>query len=227
MQKELFSFNFLTQKDYKLINNFLNYLKMGIKNKIKNLQIFGVGNYLPRKTHKVLLIIVLIGISLILGKVLIGNNSATTGKAISDIEIEGSNNQPNTNEDISNGIKDDSQNTGSKQDSSNKEENTQNDKANYEVYEYYEYGGQCSYDIKKAEDNVNDVLSYLDDSKNKYTNLEKEYNDKIQEYTQKLEALKDEYEPKIQNAKEESDTDQKDLKAAQERLQSLQKYCAF
>jgi len=188
---------------------------------------FGISNYLPRKTHKVLLIMVLIGISFVVGKVIIGNDSSITGTVISDIGIKESNKQPNTNEDTSDNTKDSSKSTEIPQDVMDKQEDPGDNRPNYEIYEYYEYGGQCSYDIKKAEDNVNDILSYLNDNENKYTNLEKEYNDKIEEYNQKLKALKDEYEPKIQYAKEESEIDQEDLKAAQKKLESLQESCAF
>ncbi|MDP3917388.1 MAG: hypothetical protein Q8Q42_03835 [Nanoarchaeota archaeon] len=181
---------------------------MSLKNKIRNFQIFGLSNYLPKKTHKIMLIIILIGISFVAGKIIIDDTPTTTGLAVDDATEE-----LNTKELLP------VENTKSIEDTT--------DKPDYEVYDYYEYGGECSYNIKKAEDDVNDIISYIDNNEQKYKDLEKEYNDLILEYTKKLEILKENYEPRIQSAKEETEINQKDLNTAQERLQELQKSCAF
>jgi len=94
------------------------------------------------------------------------------------------------------------------------------DEEDYEVYEYYEYGGECSKNIKTSEKDVESISLYIDDRKDTYKTLKEEYN-------QKLDDLRDQYEIPIENAKQEYENEQGALIDAQNTLQELQEVCSF
>jgi len=182
---------------------------MGFRNKIRNIQMFGLSGYIPRKSQKVVLVLVLIAISFVAGKVIMSDNSnEITGMVVENTITEESKDlQPSTTEDLS--------------------QDTTQDELDYEIYDYYEYGTECSYDIKQAEDDVADIKSYLGENEEKYKKLEEEYNLKIKEYEDKLQTLKDDYEIPIQLSKDDADEDEKDLSEAQNKLKDLQETCAY
>ena len=158
---------------------------------------------MPKKSHQFVIGIILVAVFFSLGFFFNGENSPTiTGRVIEDTIQDNTANNPSL----------------SNEDTQNQEESTEEDP--YEVYEYYEYGGECSFKIKQAEDDVNDILSYLGENDDTYNILKNEYEEK-------LESLKNEYEPKIEEAKLASDSDQGNLYEAQEKLQELQEVCSF
>jgi peptidoglycan hydrolase CwlO-like protein len=89
-----------------------------------------------------------------------------------------------------------------------------------ETYEWHEYKGQCSKDIKRATDDVNDVTSYRDEYQQKRDALQAEYDKKLQE-------LQETYDPQFQDTEEEVEEANKRLKGVNEELAALQKQCAF
>lgn len=181
---------------------------MSIRNKIRNAKIFGYGSIMPKKSHQLVIGVILVALFFSLGTIFGGDDSTQlTGRVVEDTAQEDLANNPSL----------------SNEDSTNQEEETNEElieEEPYEVYEYYEYGGECSFNIKQAEDDVNDILSFLNENEDKYKTLK-------DEYEEKLENLKNEYEPKIQEAKEDSDGDQESLHEAQEKLQELQEVCSF
>ncbi len=180
---------------------------MSIRNKIRNAKIFGYGSIMPKKSHQLVIGIVLVALFFFLGTMFGGDSTKLTGRVVEDTLQDDLANNPSL----------------SNEDANNQEEETNEElieEEPYEVYEYYEYGGECSFKIKQAEDDVNDILSYLGENEDEYQTLK-------DEYEEKLENLKNEYEPKIEEARESSDEDQEDLYAAQEKLQELQEVCSF
>ena len=158
---------------------------------------------MPKKSHQFVIGIILVAVFFSLGFFFNGENAPTiTGRVIEDTIQDNTANNPSL----------------SNEDTQNQEESTEEDP--YEVYEYYEYGGECSFDIKQAEDDVNDILSYLGENDDEYQKIKEEYDNK-------LESLKNEYEPKLEYAREDTDQDQENLHEAQSKLRELQEVCSF
>jgi len=113
---------------------------------------------MPKKSHQFVIGIILVAVFFSLGFFFNGENSPTiTGRVIEDTIQDNTANNPSL----------------SNEDTQNQEESTEEDP--YEVYEYYEYGGECSFDIKQAEDDVNDILSYLGENDDEYQKIKEEY----------------------------------------------------
>jgi hypothetical protein len=168
---------------------------------------FGYGSLMPKKSHQLVIGIILVALFFSLGTLFSGEDSTKiTGRVVEDTFQDDLANNPSL----------------SNKDSQDQIEDTNEEiiEEEYEVYEYYEYGGECSFKIKQAEDDVNDILSYLGENDDTYNILKNEYEEK-------LESLKNEYEPKIEEAKLASDSDQGNLYEAQEKLQELQEVCSF
>lgn len=177
---------------------------MSIKNKIKNVKMFGFRSVMPKRSHQLVIGLVLVAVFFSLGQIFAHDESPSiTGRVVEDFGQEVVDEPTFNSEEI---------------EETSQEELEKGEE--YEVYEYYEYGGECSYDIKQAEDDINDVLSFLGDN-------EKTYNDVKDEYESKLESLKNEYEPRIERAREEYEIDQETLIEAQDRLQELQEICSY
>ncbi len=178
---------------------------MSLKNKIRNIRMFGIKQYLPSMKYRIILGIIIVGILFLLAN------------SFSD---ESSNQL--TGEIIQNTIIEDNQLIEEKEEQV--EEETEEDQIEteegYEVYEYYEYGGECSYKIGQAEDDVNDIIGYSEEDQTRYNTLKDEYQRKIEE-------LKNIYEHQIENAKEDYDKSQDELRTAQDTLKELQEVCAF
>lgn len=165
---------------------------------------FGFSSIMPKKSHQMIVGVILVAVFFSLGIFFNGEDSTITGRIVEDtLQEELSNNPALSNEN-----------------DQNQEEITQESEEDYKVYEYYEYGGECSFDIKQAEDDVNDIISYLSKNDDEYQNIKTEYD-------QKLESLKNEYEPKLKYAREDYDQDQENLHEAQSRLSELQEVCSF
>ena len=173
---------------------------MSLKNKIRNIRMFGIKECLPSMRYRIILGIFIVGIFFFLG------NSFS----------EDSPNQL-SGQVIKNTITEDSQLTNDQEEESQEEQIEEED---YEVYEYYEYGGECSYKIGQAEDDVNDILGYSEEDQTRYNTLK-------DEYQRKTEELKNIYEHQIDNAKDDYDKSQTELRTAQGTLQELQEVCAF
>ena len=169
---------------------------------------FGYGSLMPKKSHQLVIGVILVALFFSLGTLFGGGDSTKiTGQVVDNSFQDDITNNPSlSNEDSQDQVED-----------TNEE---QIEEESYEVYEYYEYGGECSFKIKQAEDDVNDILSYLNENEDEYQTLKDEYGEK-------LESLKNEYEPIIEEAKIASDGDQGDLYRAQEKLQELQEVCSF
>ncbi len=178
---------------------------MSLKNKIRNIRMFGIKQYLPSMKYRIVLGIIIVAILFLLGNTF-------------------SDESPNhlSGQIVQNNIVEDSQSTNDQEEQIN-EETTEEQVPNeedYEVYEYYEYGGECSYKIGQAEDDVNDILGYSEEDNTRYSTLKDEYQRKIEE-------LKNIYEHQIENAKEDYDKSQGELIYAQSNLKELQEVCAF
>jgi len=178
---------------------------MSLKNKIRNIRMFGIKECLPSMRYRIILGIIIVGIFFFLG------NSFS----------EDSPNQL-SGQVIKNTITEDSQLTNDQEEESQEEESQEEqiEEEDYEVYEYYEYGGECSYKIGQAEDDVNDILGYSEEDQTRYNTLK-------DEYQRKTEELKNIYEHQIDNAKDDYDKSQTELRTAQGTLQELQEVCAF
>jgi membrane-associated HD superfamily phosphohydrolase len=172
---------------------------------------FGFGPQNSKSYLKLLMGIVLIVLLFFVGKSYLENdnlNQLTTGQVISGASID----QPQLT---------DQQNT--QPSTTTEEEQTPNettDEEDYDTYEYYEYGGECSYDIEKAEDDVNDVLSYSKENEDKSKALKDEYDRKLQE-------LQEQYTTQIDVTQEQTTLDQQALQEAQNKLKELQEVCSF
>ena len=178
-------------------------IKMVLKNKLRNIQMFGYSGFGSKRSHQLLVGITLVAIFFFLGKSSYNEDIKLTGLVVEESinEIE---------------------ETLADQEDDNTVEETLADQEDetYETYEYYEYGGECSYKIKQAEDDVNDIKSYSGVEKEEYDKLKDEYNEKLKE-------LDSQYKSKIDLAKEKYDNSQKDLTEARNELQELQEVCAF
>lgn len=171
---------------------------------------FGYGSLMPKKSHQLVIGVILVALFFSLGS-LFSNEDTTkiTGRVIEDTIQDDLANDPS----LSN------ENSQDQEEVTNQELIEETEEP-YEVYEYYEYGGECSFKIKQAEDDVNDILSYLNENKDEYQSLKEEYD-------RKLEELKNEYLPQIEEAQGKSNLDSEDLHEAQKELQELQEVCSF
>ena len=176
---------------------------MSLKNKIKNIKIFGIKSYLPHWKYQLIIGIVFVAVFFFLSHTFTTeDNIQLTGLAIQDTKEP--NNQILLTEE-----------TEKPEQITEKEQNK-----DYEVYEYFEYKGECAFDIKNIKDDIGDIANYKDKNKEK---LEKAKD----EYENKLNALKDEYEIRIDDLEENCDQDQISLQEAQQKLKDLQEQCAF
>ena len=180
---------------------------MSLKNKFRNLQIFGFFQGKFKAYKKLLLGIVIITVFIFAGRSFLESKSpeSITGEVIigTTEDTQLTNQPPDSNEE-----------SNEESAESNEENETE------ELPKYYEYGGQCSYNIEKAEDDVSDILNYMQQDEEKYKSLKDEYNRKLQE-------LKEQYEYNIEGARQQTDFNQEALQEAQEKLSELHEICAF
>jgi len=170
---------------------------------------FGFGSGKSKHTLKLVIGVVLVILFIGIGKFFISNgDSKLTGQVIT----------AETSQDIQGNQNQDPSLANEKYDPINIIE--EEPEENPLEYEYYDYGGQCAYDIKKAEDDVDDILAYIDANGEKYKTLKDEYN-------RKLEELAEQYERQIEIAGEKVEQDRLDLEKAQEELQQVQEVCSF
>lgn len=171
---------------------------------------FGFGPQNTKSYLKLLVGIVLIALLIFVGKSYVdsdNSNQLTTGQVISDTIVD----QPQLTDQQTN-----------QPTPTTEEEQTQNETTNedYDAHAYYEYGGECSYNIKKTEDDITDINAYSQENEDKYKALKEEYNRKLQE-------LQDQYETQINYSQEQTTLDQQALQEAQDKLKKLQEVCAF
>ena len=172
---------------------------MGFKNKIRNVRMFGMKSYMPNWRYQLLIGIALVAIFFFLGQQFTG----TKENSLTGMAIEQDLSEPD--------------NTLATEDQNQEEETQEED---YDTYEYYEYKGECTFNIKNAEDDINDISSYLDNNKDELQKAKDEYQNK-------LDTLKEEYEPRIEDLEEKCDNNQASLQEVQEQLRQLQEECAF
>ncbi len=180
---------------------------MSLKNKFRNLQIFGFFQGKPKAYKKLIIGIILITAFIFAGKSFIDNSNSEqiTGEVVIDTTKDTQlTNQPSLPEEESAEIP----------------ETTVGENETEEPLKYYEYGGQCSYDIEKTEDDVSDILNYMQQDQEKYKSLKEEYDRKLQE-------LKEHYEYNIEGARQQTELNQKTLQEKQEKLKELHEVCAF
>ena len=92
---------------------------------------------------------------------------------------------------------------------------------------FYEYGGQCASDVKRAEDDVTDVTNYLTGYQTEHDTLHSHYQTLKQEYEAKLEELELTYQPDLQRFQEKIAQSQQDLQRTQEQLATIKTSCNF
>ncbi len=160
--------------------------------RIRNIQIFGMGNSIPRLRY--LLILIVLAVSAFIVFKFAAQDSAleVTGMAVSTEE------EPQLPQE-------------SKEAESQPEE---------DQYGWWEYKEQCSFDIRNAEDDVNDIKSYMNNYQSEHDKLESEYNQKIKE-------LDDQYKGQLQALQENIKEAQSSLDKAQAKLDEFRSQCAY
>ncbi len=83
---------------------------------------------------------------------------------------------------------------------------------------FIEYGGKCASDVKKAEDDVSDVNAYINEYRQSYDALKAEHDAKIAE-------IEKQYSTQFENANNRIQQAEKDLKAAQDNLNTVKAIC--
>lgn len=101
------------------------------------------------------------------------------------------------------------------------EEPTEEDRA------FYEYGGQCASDIKKAEDDVLDVTTYLASYQQEYDTLNQDYASEKQRLEEELASLETRYQPDLERLQTKISQSQTDLQRVQEALSASKQTCNF
>ena len=101
------------------------------------------------------------------------------------------------------------------------EESTEEDRA------FYEYGGQCASDIKKAEDDVLDVTTYLASYQQEYDTMNQDYASQKQRLEEELAALETRYQPDLERLQTKIGQSQTDLQRVQEALDAFKQACNF
>jgi hypothetical protein len=86
--------------------------------------------------------------------------------------------------------------------------------------EFYEYGGQCASDVKSAEDDVNDVKTYLEQNQQDYDALKEEYDKKLEEFNIQ-------YGVPLQNAEKNLNEAKQDLEYVENKLNNVQQACEY
>ncbi len=108
-----------------------------------------------------------------------------------------------------------------------------------EVTEYFQYDERCAADVKKADDDVNDINTYLPEQESALNTVKSEYDSKKLELENKiadfekqlsdikseLDTLKTAKEPEISLLQERVDTAKNNLAAAQQKLDELKNNC--
>ncbi len=183
---------------------------MGIQNKIKNIRLFGIKSCLPSVKYRIMFGLVLVATFFFLGNYMFneGTNQITGSIVESSQLTDSSDNSALSNQNPAEIVEE------------IEKEISENEEEGYDVYEYYEYGGECSLKIKGAEDDVGDTLRYSGFDEDRYNTLKDEYN-------QKLDELKEQYEYQIDDAKKDYDKSQSEVWEAQDKLQELQEICAY
>ena len=182
---------------------------------IRNLQVFGWRAYRPEKRH--MLIAFLVVCAVVIGSLWIlspGKQNAsavTTGAAIAP-SLEESQEQIQSTEESTN------------EELPPPEVPLEEQTVPEEEKEFYEYGGSCASDVKDAQDDVNDVTTYLSQYQQEQTTLHTEYDAVKTEYETKLAELKAFYESKIKEYENNIMNKDADVTEAEQELQYAQQH---
>jgi len=146
---------------------------MSLRNKIRNIRIFGFNNNIP-KIKYVLIALIIIIISFTVFKITNNETPKITGMAI-DIEEEY---QP-------------------------PQEIIEEESFEEEIEPgWWEYKEECSFNIGNAEDDVNDITNYMNEYQIEYDELENDYNKKLQELEEEYEHPLQLLQEKLDDAQE-------------------------
>lgn len=83
---------------------------------------------------------------------------------------------------------------------------------------FYQYGGKCAVDVKKALDDVNDVNNYLSEYQDQHNTLQEEYNTLITD-------LDEEYLPELKRLQQEIGEAEEDLTYVESKLEDVREIC--
>ena len=159
----------------------------------------------------IILGVVLVALFFFMGKFFTGvDSSSLTGNIVKDPE---QNNLGGS--EVLSGVEDTPE-----KDTTTQEGVPQEDVPQEDSVEWYEYKGQCSQDIKNTEDDIIAIDDYAGNYEDEYNNLKKEYDAALQ-------ALNDQYDPKLGIVQGNFQESQDDLVDAKNKLESLKEQCAY
>jgi hypothetical protein len=90
---------------------------------------------------------------------------------------------------------------------------------------FYEYGGQCAADVKRAEDDVLDVQAYLSGYRGEYDSLQSDYDSLKADYEAQLAALEITYGPDLERLQEKIGKAEDDLGRVESALAQVRVVC--
>lgn len=90
---------------------------------------------------------------------------------------------------------------------------------------FTEYPGQCAVEIKRAEDDVADVESYISEDQKKYDSLKAEFDEKIKKLQDEIDRITFEYKTPLKLSQDEIDKAKEELEYTKKRLEELRGVC--
>ena len=189
---------------------------MSLKNKLRNIRIFGVRSELPKKTTTLIILGIIVAVTFVFAKFALTestNQNKLTGMVVQENTQETANN-PQSN------IQQQTQKEQSNAQTSEGETTEKETEEGTKKYEWYEYKEECSLNIKNSEDDLKDIKGYLNKRQSSYDQIKAEYD-------QKLKDLEKEYENKLTNSEEDVNEAQTDLENTESRLENYYVQCEY
>ena len=182
---------------------------MSLKNKLRNMRIFGIKSEMPKRTTTFAILGIVVAVAFVFAKFALTetpNQNKLTGMAVQE-NIQETANTPQSN------VQQQTQKEQSTVQTPEGEEGTKK-------YEWYEYKEECSLKIKNSEDDLKDIKGYLNKRQSSYDQINAEYNQKIKD-------LENEYENKLTNSEDDVNEAQKDLENTEKRLEDYYNQCEY
>jgi len=180
---------------------------------IRNIQIFGLKELKLGKRVTISLVVLIFIVALFIGIKKYAPSESTsfiTGTTTIDTTKEAQQSQQQSEQQT-------------QQESVNQTENQTQVSAEGKLF--IEYGPTCGVEIKRAEDDLSDVNSYLFQHQSEHDALQSEYDNFKSEYEEKLKELELQYLPKLNLIKSKIEQDNKNLGTVTKKLEDIKGQC--